>query len=246
VILDVYRKRRFSKLTTHSKLVLIVTAILILSGAAMFLAIEWTNPKTLGAPGMGLLEKIMASFFQSVTTRTAGFNTIDQNGMTAASKLLSVILMFIGASPGGTGGGIKTSTFSVILLMVAAVLQGQDEVVVLKRKLDRMAAFRALAIAVISMAVVTIVSMGISLIEIRVIDEKMNFLNVLFEVTSGFGTVGLSTGITPGLHPVSKLFLILTMYIGRVGPLTLLVALVRQLKLDMINVKYPDCNIMVG
>jgi trk system potassium uptake protein len=207
---------------------------------------EWSNAKTLGAADMGIPNKIMASLFQSVTTRTAGFNTIDQNGMTASSKLLSVILMFIGASPGGTGGGIKTSTFSILLLMLAMVLQGRDSIIVLKRQLDRVIAYRALAIAIISMFVVTAVTMAVSMVEIRTVNDHMNFLNVLFEVTSGFGTVGLSTGITPGLHPLSKVLLILTMFIGRVGPLTLLLALAKQIKKDKMNIKYPDSNIMVG
>ena len=230
VVLDLFREKKFSRLTLHSKLVLVMTGILILSGAVFFALVEWGNPKTLAAGGMTVPDKVLAAFFQSVTARTAGFNTISQDGMTAPGKFMTVILMFIGASPAGTGGGVKTTTFAVLLLMVWMVVKGRSDITLFKRRLPKELAFRSAAIILIAFVCVMVVLMAVSLLEQHNISPYNTFENLMFETVSAFGTVGLSSGITPTLSPGSKLFLTALMFIGRLGPLTLTLAFTRGFK----------------
>ena len=190
--------------------------------------------------------KVMSALFQSVTTRTAGFNTIDQNSLTVPSKLLSQIMMFIGASPGGTGGGMKTTTVALVFLMVLSVTQGHDNITILRRRIPRGTAFRALAIVSIGLIVLLAITMIISVIETGNTTADFTFENILFEVVSALGTVGLSTGLTRHLSPVSRVFIIFTMFLGRLGPMTLTFALAKRLKKTNINYRYPEGKIMVG
>lgn len=142
---DIYNYRRRKRLMLHSKIVLITTAILIVVGFIGFLIMEWNNPRTMG--NMDILGKIHHSLFQSVTTRTAGFNTIDLDGMTEISKLISIVLMFIGAAPGSTGGGMKITTMVVLLMTVISIIRGRTETIVLRRKVDKIIVYKALAVA---------------------------------------------------------------------------------------------------
>jgi trk system potassium uptake protein TrkH len=239
--MDIYRQRRFSRLSLHSKGVLLMTAGLLLSGWIFFFITEYANRNTLGDPSLNLSDKLMAALFQSATTRTAGFNTIDQGSLNAASKFMSALLMFVGASPAGTGGGVKTSTVAVLLLVVITVIQGKEDITLFQRRLARGIGFRALAITLISFGLVLLITMALSLSE-----RAIPFENLLFETISAFGTVGLSTGITPYLKPVSKVFIIITMFAGRVGPLTLATAFARRLRTGNAGYKYPEDRIIVG
>jgi trk system potassium uptake protein TrkH len=243
VIYDIVKKRRFKRFSLHTKVVLCVTVFLILFGAVAFFALEIDNPKTLGDPDMPWYSKGMGALFQSVTVRTAGFNTISQDHLSLSSKILSMLLMFIGASPASTGGGVKTTTFAVVMLLVYNTIAGKPNLNLFKRRLSPGIAQRALSIIVISIAIVLISAMGMSLVEPTSIPSE----SLMYEVFSAFGTVGLSTGITADLHVVSKFILIITMFFGRVGPLTLTLALaLRQSHNKSAAYKYPEDRLMVG
>lgn len=238
VLLDIYEHRHFNKFTLHSKIVITITLLLIAIGTLLIFLFEYNNPKTLGP--LDFPTKILAALFQAVTPRTAGFNTLSLSDMTIASKFLTIILMFIGASPAGTGGGIKTTTFAVILYTVLSVIQGEEETVLCKRTISRNIVYKAVAISFISVFIIFSVTMVLS------ITETSNFLTVLYETTSAFGTVGLSLGLTPELSTVGKIIIIFTMYTGRVGPLTLALALAKRQRRPKPIIKYAEEKIMVG
>ena len=206
-----YRKTRV--LLLHTKIVLMVTIFLILFGALGYLGLEWDNEKTMQA--LDMKGKIGAAFMQSITMRTAGFNSIDLYSMTDAAKVFSVVLMFIGAAPGSTGGGIKTTTFFALMQQVRAVFT-KKKPGGFHRTLPGEAIDKAGVIALLSVVVVCV---GTFLL--CVLEPELDFVRLLFEEVSAFGTVGLSTGITPDLSVASKLVLIFTMYIGRLGAFTL-------------------------
>ncbi len=225
VISDLYYNRiltRFQKvhpthLNFHSKLVLITTAFLIVAGTVLFLFCEYNNT----LKNMDLGAKLNASLFQSISARTAGFCTVDIAKEYDFTKIITVILMFIGASPGGTGGGFKTTTFVVLVATVFSVMRGRDDTVIFKRRLDKFTVYRALAIVSGALFVV-LVTTGI----ILTADPHVNGIDALFEATSGFGTVGLSASITQTLGWISKFAVSCTMFVGRVGPVSLGLALV--------------------
>lgn len=220
VMLDIYRRRNWRKLSLHTKVVLTTTAILLAVGTLGVFFLEYNNAKTLAS--LNLPDKILASWFQSVTPRTAGYNTIDIGGMRSATQFLFVMLMFIGASPGSTGGGIKTTTFGTLVLAVWAMVRGREDIEIYKRRLAKEIVIRSLAISTVALGLVIFVTMLLT------ITENAEFLAVLFETTSAFGTVGLTMGITPKLTIVGKLAIMLTMYLGRVGPLTVAFALAQK------------------
>lgn len=239
VMVDVWVNRRFKRFSLHTKLVLITTGVLLLVGALGYFLLEFHNPKTLGS--LSFSGKIWASFFASTTARTAGYATIDYGSITDASKFWTVILMFIGASPGSTGGGIKTVTTATILLYIWSVITGREQTVVFFRQIAFRTIYKALAIAVIAAMLVVFVTMVLT------ITEHKEFLRLLFETTSAFGTVGLSTNLTPELSDVGRLIITCMMFIGRVGPLTLAVALAqRQQHKDKAEIKYPEGKLFVG
>lgn len=238
VLLDVAKVRRFRKLSLHSKLVLSITGILLLLGFVLFLVLEFGNPATLGP--LSFPDKLVAALFQSVTPRTAGFNTIDTASLTDSSKLLTTILMFIGGSPGSTAGGIKTTTVGILVLSIAAVILGRDDTEIFRRRIHKETINRALTIFLSAIALVLFVTF------ILTISEKgQPFLDLFFEAVSAFGTVGLSTGVTSDLSIVGKLVISLTMFSGRVGPLTVIVALAHRNKKKAL-VRYPEGKISVG
>ncbi len=224
VILDVLHHRRFRKLMLHSRVVLIMTGILLVTGTLLIAVLEWNNPLTIGSPDLNVGEKLMASMFQSVTLRTAGFDTIGQNDLTPAGQLLSIILMFIGASPASTGGGIKTTTFFMVALYAVTTVRRKQDYNILGRRLNEQTVKRALAIFTLALGLILVDTVIISAVE-SMTHGTESLEQVLFEVVSAFGTVGLSTGITPTLNGVSKVFIICTMFLGRVGPLTVSMAL---------------------
>lgn len=234
-------RRAFHKLSLHSKLAISITVALILVGFFFFFIIEGFNPGTLGP--MGMKEKVLGSLFQSVTTRTAGYNSISQGNMTEASKFMSVILMFIGGSPAGTAGGIKTVTFGVLFLAVVSVIKGKEDTEVFHKRIPWDLIKKSLAVAIISLLVVIVVTMVLSLTEVA---KSFSFLDLFFEAVSGFATVGLTVGVTPHLTVIGKLILSLTMFIGRLGPVTMVVALTLKSKKNAVDIKMPEEKVMVG
>lgn len=208
--------RCFSGLTFHSKLTLAVTGILIFAGAAAFFVFEFNNPLTIG--NYSLPEKIQAAFFQSVTTRTAGFAMIPQKGLTNASAVFSLLLMFIGGSPVGTAGGVKTVTVAVVALSALSMIKNRSEVSIFHRTIPKYAISKAVAVVCTSFAI-----MFVSTVLLAVFSDA-SVIDIAFETVSATATVGLSRDLTPTLNLAGKIIIIVTMYLGRVGPISLLVA----------------------
>lgn len=240
VITEVLSVKKFRRLSLHSKVVIVVTSVLIVTGSILFFIFEYNNPGTMGPQKFG--GKILSSIFASITPRTAGYNSISTTDMTMASKFLTVILMFIGASPGSTGGGIKTTTATLLFMTVIAVLHGREDTEIAKRRISRDLIYRAIALTAISFTIVVLVTMILSISQ----GSSYNFIAYLYEATSAFGTVGLTLGLTPNLTAVSKVAVLLTMYAGRVGPLTLALAFARKHQLSSTAVKYPEDKLLVG
>ncbi|KNF07486.1 Ktr system potassium uptake protein B [Gottschalkia purinilytica] len=238
VYIDLTRNRSIKKSTLHTKVVLLITTLLIVIPFLFIFIVEYNNPKTLQSLSDG--EKVLASFFQAVVPRTAGFNSIDVSGMTSASIFLVIIMMFIGGSPSSTAGGIKTTTFGVIILSVISVLKGNQDVEVYKKRIPNTLIFRALAVMSVGLLLVVSVTMALTL------TENKPFLDLLYEVTSAFATVGLTRGVTPDLSLIGKILIILTMFTGKVGPLTLAFALASRQKECKGKYRYPEGKIMIG
>lgn len=233
VITDLVLNKRFS---LQSKIVVGTTLFLIALGSVLIFAIEFNNQATLGM--MGSLEKIMVSYFQSVTARTGGFNTIAIAQMKDASHLVLMGLMFIGASPGGTGGGIKTTTFMLIVATIWAALRESKNTIMFERRIPPETVRKAFAIFFLA---VSLIALGIFAVNGL---EDLPLKAIAFEVFSAFGTVGLSLGITPFLSDAGKVIIVLVMFIGRVGTLSLLMALASGYKRT--DIKYPKEGISIG
>jgi trk system potassium uptake protein TrkH len=229
-------RKNINRFTLTSKVAILLSMILTFGGAAVFFILEYTNPHTIG--DMGILDKILASFFQSVTTRTAGFNTIPMGSLNSSTIFFFCLIMFIGASPGSTGGGIKTTTLGVIMFYVIGIVRGKENIDIFNRRIGWEILNKALAILVISISYVSIMILLILMF------DKFTFEEVIFEVISAFATVGLSLGITADFNTLSKILLIVTMFIGRLGPLTFALALGEKRKKELI--KYPKEDILVG
>ncbi len=236
VIKDVWTKRRWKKLTLHSKVVFATTAGLLVFGFICFALFEWKNPGTLQP--LSLSGKLLASFFQSITPRTAGYATINFGMVEPETNLITTLLMFIGASPSSTGGGIKTTTIATVIFMLLFMIRTGNDPIIFNRRISRESMDKAVYIILIG---VVVVSISTTLV---LVAEPYSLHQVLFEVVSAFGTVGLTTGITPTLTSFSKAVLIITMFIGRVGGLSLLLSLFR--KYDTHNVQWPEENILIG
>ena len=236
VIFDVWGNRRWKKFSLHTKLVLVTTGFLLLFGTSVIFLLEINNPNTLQP--LSMQGKLLGSYFQSVSTRTAGYNTVDIGQLHDATVFFMVILIFIGASPTSTGGGIKTTTFGVIIAAVWALITGKHDAELFKRRISQPLIYKAFSVILIAATLVIFVTMMMS------ITEKASFLQILFEVVSAFGTVGLTTGITPTLTEQGKIWIILTMFAGRVGPVTLALALALRTKKG--KVQYPEGKIIIG
>lgn len=224
-VLDVIKRARkkeilwrdsFQKLNVHSKLVLVMTTALVFGGGLLILLFEYHNPATIGNLSFG--NKVMASLFESVTLRTAGFQTIAQENMTEASTLLAIILMFIGGSPSGTAGGVKTVTMIILILSMLAAVKGTDEVRAFHRKISDNYVRRAVAVIVVFFVTLMAITMALT------ITEDGSLVDILFEATSAMATVGLTRGFTGSLTMAGKLIIILAMYLGRVGPISMALA----------------------
>ena len=218
VILDILHNGfDFKKFSLHSKIVLTTTVLMLSITSVLIFAMEFFNPETIG--NLSLTDKISNSVFQAVTLRTAGFSAINQSKLLDSSSVLSILNMFIGGSPAGTAGGIKTTTFALLIIVALSEIKGQEDVEVFNRRIRFSQVKKALAIITLSMVWVIFVTFAILVI------DKAKYLDVVYEVVSAFGTVGLTRSLTPTLNIISKILIISTMYIGRVGSLTILFAL---------------------
>lgn len=234
---EIYCCKSLKKLTLHSKLVIIVTSILIFGGAFLMFLFEMNNPATI--KNMSLKGKMLSSLFASITPRTAGFNSISTSDMSPAGRFLTIILMFIGGSPGSTAGGIKTTTAGLLVMTVISVVKGREDTEILGRRIGKDIVYKGLSISAIALCLVITVTMVLSLTE-----SNASFEVLLYETTSAFGTVGLTQGITPKLSFIGKLIISFTMYCGRVGPLSIAMALTK--KAGNTLVRYPEDKILVG
>ncbi|GAA4005107.1 TrkH family potassium uptake protein [Deinococcus rubellus] len=239
-LLSHWRRPRRDRILVHSKIVLTVMGALLLIGMLLFLLFEWNNPATLGPLPFG--DKLLVGFFQSVTPRTAGFNTVDYSALSQPTIFITIILMFIGANPGSTGGGIKTSTFFVMMMAAISLVRGRGELVAFGRRVARETVMRAMTVTLLSMG---LVNTGVLLLLTTNHANNLTFEQLFFEAVSAFGTVGLSMNATPLTSPTQQLILLVLMYLGRIGPLTFAVAFGNRPRSEL--VKYPpERDILIG
>jgi len=231
------KKKKLKNISLHAKVVVTISLIMVIGGTLAFLVLEWNNPATMKDMTFG--NKLVNSYFSTTTPRTAGFNSISNSEMSPGSKLITMAYMFIGGSPGGTAGGVKTTTFGIIIFTLIAVLKGRTDVEIYKKKLSQSTVYKAIAIFFLGL---TIVVIGVVILSMN--ELSATFEEIVYEVLSAFGTVGLTMGITPGLQSISKVTLILIMYMGRVGPLTVMLAISN--KQEKINIKYPEGKLLIG
>lgn len=228
----------WKRLSLHSKIVITITIFLIFGGALLIFLLEYTNQKTIGPMNIG--NKIIASLFQSVTTRTAGFQTLPQQNFRDGTSFIFLILMFIGGSPAGTAGGIKTTSIALLLYTVVSVVKGRKDTEAFKRKISVENIRTALAVILISFSV--LVTSTLLLLTF----ENGSFLDLLFEVCSAIGTVGLTRGITTKLSLIGKIIIIITMYLGRIGPITMALAFGNKRKVVGNMRELPEKNVIIG
>ena len=234
---DVATKHSFKKFSVYTKLVLIATGVLILGGATMFALLEWNNPGTLGP--MGASQKILNAFFQSVTVRTAGFTSVDQGMLTDSSKAVSIVLMFIGGASGSTAGGIKVVTVLVLMLFVFNRARGKSTVTAFRRNVSY---DKIMDAATIVALVVGLATAGAIFITATC---PVGFVDALFETASALATVGLTAGVTTNLTIPAQIMIILFMYFGRVGILTISLGFLTGNKAEE-RFRYADTNLLIG
>ena len=231
-----YRMNVVTHLKLHTKVVLVTTLILIFGGATLFAMIEWNNPETMGAMCTG--DKLMAALFQSVTARTAGFYTISQSGLRGASLLTMLVLMTIGGSPGSTAGGIKTSTVALLVYAAMCTVKGQEEVVAFHQRISPRSVRKAWTVFSVSLLIALV---GTALL-MQVCDATLE--DALYEVFSAVGTVGISRGLTPHLNEAGRVIIIICMYLGRIGPISMAIAFSRKKPEN--SIRYAEGEITVG
>ena len=236
VLVDLYNFREDRRLSIHSRVVLITSAILVVVGVASVAFFEWTNPNTLG--DQPLNTKAAMSLLQGVTPRTAGFTTVSYPEMRDHTLFVQVILMFIGTAPTSTGGGIKVTTLALVVLIVMAQVRGQDRITLFSRTLPRPLVARALSILALASLLVLTSTLAL------MVSDNIDLLPALFEVTSAFGTVGLSLDVTPQLSPFGKLLISIMMFLGRVGPITFILSLAARQRTP--RYRYPEEEIAIG
>ncbi len=240
VLFDIGKKFKHEKLSLHSKAVLIITSILVFGGAFLFAILEWNNPNTIGNMSFG--QKIVNSFFCSITPRTAGFSTIDYTQLTPATMVLTEILMFIGGSPASTAGGIKTTTLLILLIAIFKSENINGNIPFCKKKVSTKMVKKSLRVIVLALLLVVTSTFLICAFEGGVVSAQ----EAIFESISAISTVGLTMGITPTLCVGSKIILMFLMFVGRVGAITLTLALANRKKSISYDIEYPDSKIMVG
>lgn len=233
---ELYNKKSLKNLSVHAKLVLVMSCLLIFGGGLGFMLLEFSNMSTIG--DQNTYGKMIQSLFQSVVARTAGFNSVDLSKIRDSSVFLLIMLMFIGGSPGSTAGGLKTTTFGVLFSSMISAIRGEENSVIFKKAVPKSIILKSLAIVMISMLLVILISFTLT------ITEEFEFLDILYEVVSAYATVGVTRGITSDLSNIGKLIITLTMYIGRIGPLTMAFAFGKKKRAS--KIEYPDANISVG
>lgn len=236
VLADVWRNKSFKRLSLHSKLMIVGTLVVNMFAMIVIFILEYNNPNTFGTLS-SLSDKLWAAYFQATTTRTAGFNSLDIGSMHEGSITLMLLLMFIGAGSASTGGGIKLTTFLVLVFSVLAFLREKQNITIGRRTIKDKIVFRSLAISAISSFFIFLA------VFILNITEPLPFLKILFEVISAFGTVGLSMGITAELSIIGKIIIVLVMFFGKLGPLTLAFSLSRP---ENEKIKYPSEDVLTG
>lgn len=241
VIMDVVQKKHIKKYTLHTKMVFVITGFLIIFGFVSVFILEYNNPDTIG--NLSLTGKIIASLFQATTPRTAGFNTIDTAALTMPTTFLIIILMFIGGSPGSTAGGIKTTTIGIIFVSIFRLVLGYEDAEVFKKRIPVRLILRAVAVIGIAMV---FVMLAILILVITERNSGFSFLDILFEVVSAFGTVGLSRGLTPFLSQIGRVVITIIMFVGRLGPLTLAFGIAQKQHENKGYYRYPEGKILVG
>ena len=239
VITEFITYRHTRKISATTKIALIVTSIVILFGAILYFVLEHDNVHTFGT--MSLYDKVINSFFASVSPRTVGFNSVNLENMRSGSIFLTCLLMLIGGSPGSTAGGIKTTTVGVIFLSIYHYIRNQNKTIFLNKKIPSRTINKAFILTFVSM-----VFIGLFIILISITHKDISFKSVVFEVFSAFNTVGLSIGLTSELNSIGKVIIILAMYLGRVGTLTLLFAFTNKVDKSKKYIKYPEASITVG
>jgi len=222
IVGDAIAKRRWARMALETKLVLGMTAVLLLAGTALIASTEWGNPATLGA--LPEEQRLLNAVFESATLRTAGFTALDTGAFREATLFVVMALMFIGGASGSTAGGIKVNTFSVLLIAIVSTVKGQPSAMAFGRRIPHSTVYRALAVALLSIAFVFTIGIGLTL------TTEATFVQTLFEAVSAFGTVGASTGITPELSDPARLITTFAMFAGRLGPLTLVLALAARVR----------------
>ena len=238
---EFYNYKERKKISLHTKVVVIITAILLFGGAILMFVFEYSNPNTLGPMSIG--EKINNAFFASVTTRTAGFNTISTDGMTMAGKFLTILLMFVGGSPGSTAGGLKTATLGILVVTLISIIRGREDVEIFKKRISKETVYKAFAIFFLSLTLVITVILLLAATQ----SPKTPFMWIVYEAVSAYATVGLDLGLSPHLNIAGKLIIAFTMYLGRVSPMTVLLALTsRMQKNKKVSIKYPEDKILIG
>ncbi len=233
---DLFQVRRFGRLTLDSKIVLLTTLFLLVVGTAIILLTEYKDPDTLGS--LSLPQKVLNAFFQSVTARTAGFSTINMANVANYALFFTMLLMYIGGAAGSTAGGIKVNTFGMLGTTMWSTLRGRERPGAFGREFNPQQIYRALVVVMLSIGLLAIVVLLLT------VTEEFSFLNVLFETMSAFGTVGLSAGITPHLSVAGRLIITATMFIGRLGPLTLALSLIQRQ--HHVNYRYPTDTVRIG
>ncbi len=236
VITEISNFNKFKHLSLQTKIVILISVFLIIFGMVVIFGFEYTNPDTMGNLSFG--DKMLSSLFLSVTPRTAGFNTVPTGSLRNSTLFFVIVLMFIGASPGSTGGGIKTTTFGVMAVTLWNLIIGKKDMEIFNRQLEKEVIYKAISITMLSAGLVILVTLILS------ITEQGAFIDILFETVSAFGTVGLSTGVTPTLTKIGRALIIFTMFAGRVGPLTFAVAFAERERKGIYH--YPSEDVMVG
>ena len=234
---ELYSSKSLKKVSLHSKMVILMTTVLVLGGTVLMFLFENNNVNTIA--NMSFMDKVMNSFFASVTPRTAGFNSISTDGMTTAGQFLTIILMFIGGSPGSTAGGIKTTTIGILIVTIVCVIRGREDAEVFKKRFSKDLVYKAFTLIFIGVSLVIVVTMLLSYTE-----KGASFIALFYETVSAFGTAGLTLGLTSELSNIGKLLIIFMMYLGRVGPLTVVLSITRK-KINS-GIKYPEGKILIG